>query len=132
MPELSTIYDYMRAHASLLGARILQEYPALHQFDDPVSPRIEGLLRKPFPAQTIAIMGLAKRWQQARTGMVVAECGTGKTLISLGAIHVHSEGKPSTSLAMVPPHLVEKWAREAFLTVAWSPRFPHRRFAKRR
>jgi superfamily II DNA or RNA helicase len=117
MPELSTIYDYMRANASLLGARILQEYPALHQFDDPVSPRIEGLLRKPFPAQTIAIMGIAKRWQQARTGMVIAECGTGKTLISLGAIHVHSEGRPFTSLAMVPPHLVEKWAREAFLTL---------------
>ncbi len=117
MPELSTIYDYMRAHASLLGERILQEYPALHQFDDPVSPRIEGLLRKPFPAQTIAIMGLVKRWQEARTGMVVAECGTGKMLISLGAIHVHSEGRPFTSLAMVPPHLVEKWAREAFLTL---------------
>jgi superfamily II DNA or RNA helicase len=117
MPELSTIYDYMRGHASLLGARILQEYPALHQFDDPVSPRIEGLLRKPFPAQTIAIMGLAKRWRESRTGMVVAECGTGKTLISLGAIHVHSNGRPFTSLAMVPPHLVEKWAREAFLTL---------------
>jgi superfamily II DNA or RNA helicase len=117
MPELSTIYDYMRAHASLLGERILQEYPALHQFDDPVSPRIENLLRKPFPAQTIAIMGLAKRWQEARTGMVVAECGTGKTLIALGAIHVHSAGRPFTSLAMVPPHLVEKWAREAFLTL---------------
>src|SRR6266851_5535678 len=72
MPELSTIYDYMRAHASLLGARILQEYPALHHFDDPASPRIDGLLRRPFPAQTIAIMGVAKRWQQARTGMVVA------------------------------------------------------------
>ena len=49
--------------------------------------------------------------------MVVAECGTGKTLISLGAVHVHSEGKPFTALAMVPPHLVEKWAREAFLTL---------------
>src|SRR5882762_5118478 len=117
MPELSTIYDYMRANASLLAARILQEYPALHQFDDPISPRIENLLRKPFPAQTIAIMGIAKRWQQARTGMVIAECGTGKTLISLGAIHVHSEGRPFTALAMVPPHLVEKWAREAFLTL---------------
>ena len=117
MPELSTIYDYMRAHARLLGDRILQEYPALHRFDDPVSPRIEGLLRRPFPAQTIAIMGLVKRWNEARTGMVVAECGTGKTLISLGAIHVHSEGKPFTALAMVPPHLVEKWAREAFFTL---------------
>lgn len=26
--------------------------------------------------------------------MVVAECGTGKTLISLGGIHVHSAEKP--------------------------------------
>jgi hypothetical protein len=112
MPELSTIYDYMRANAGLLGTRILGQFPALQQVDDPVSPRLEGLLRRPFPAQTIAIMGLAKRWRQARTGMVVAECGTGKTLISLGAIHVHSEGKPFTAFAMVPPHLVEKWARE--------------------
>ena len=117
MPDLCTIYDYMRGHATLLGERILREYPALHQFDDPVSPRIARLLRKPFPAQTIAIMGVAKRWQRARTGMVVAECGTGKTLISLGAIHVHSDGNPFTALAMVPPHLVEKWAREAFFTL---------------
>jgi hypothetical protein len=115
MPKLFTIYDYMRAHANLLGERILQEYPALHQFNAAVSPRIEGLLRTPFPAQTIAIMGVTKRWQQARTAMVVAECGTGKTLISLGAIHVHSGGSPFTALAMVPPHLVEEWAREAFL-----------------
>src|ERR1700675_5145506 len=117
MPELSTINDYMRAHASLLGGRIFQEYPALHQFDDPVSSRIEGLVRRPFPAQTIAIMGLAKRWQDARTSMVVAECGTGKTLISLGAVHVHGGRSPFTALAMVPPHLVEKWAREAFRTL---------------
>ncbi len=63
MPELTTIYDYMRANAELLGTRILQQYRALHQFDDLVSSRIQGLLRRPFPAQTIAIMGLAKRWQ---------------------------------------------------------------------
>ena len=62
-------------------------------------------------------MGFAKRWQEARTGVVVAECGTGKTLISLGAIEVHSRGNRFTALAMVPPHLVEKWAREAFLTL---------------
>jgi superfamily II DNA or RNA helicase len=117
MPELSTIYDYMRSYALLLGERILGQFPPLHQPHDPISPRIDGLLRRPFPAQAIAIMGLAKRWREARTGMVVAECGTGKTLISLGAMHVHSEGRPFTSVAMVPPHLVEKWAREAFLTL---------------
>jgi superfamily II DNA or RNA helicase len=62
-------------------------------------------------------MGTVRRWQQARTALIVAECGTGKTLISLGSVHVHSEGKPYTALTMVPPHLLEKWAREAFLII---------------
>jgi hypothetical protein len=99
--NITDIYAYMRCHAALLGERILQEYPALHQFDDAVSAQIGGLLRKPFPAQNLAIMGVAKRWQQARTAMVVAECGTGKTLISLGAMHVRSQGSPFTALAIV-------------------------------
>ena len=115
--NINSIFTYMRANAALLGSRILEEFPALQQFEDPISPRVEALLRRPFPAQAIAIMGLAKRWREARTAMVVAECGTGKTLISLGGVHVHSQGKPFTTLAMVPPHLVEKWAREVFLTL---------------
>ena len=47
----------------------------------------------------------------------IAECGTGKTLISLGAIFAHAKGKPFTALAMVPPQLVTKMARECFLTL---------------
>jgi hypothetical protein len=78
---------------------------------------ISKLLRKPYPAQTLAIMGLVRRWQQARAGAVIAECGTGKTLISLGAVYTHAEGRPYTALAMVPPQLVEKWCRETFLTL---------------
>jgi len=117
MSELETIYSYMSSYSTVLGERILEQYPALHKFEDPTSPRIETLLRRPFPAQTIAIMGTVKRWGFSKTALVVAECGTGKTLISLGAIHVHSAGKPYTALAMVPPHLVEKWARETFLTI---------------
>lgn len=117
MPQLSTIYDYMRAHAVELGERILSTYPALHQVDDPPSSRLSALLRQPFPAQTLAIMRLVKRWEVARSAKVIAECGTGKTLISLGAMHIHSAGHPFTALAMVPPHIVEKWAREAFRTI---------------
>jgi hypothetical protein len=80
--------------------------------------RREGrLLRRPFPAQNLAIVGVVKRWHFVRTALIVAECGTGKTLMALGAMHAHNAGRPYTALAMVPPHLVEKWAREAFLTV---------------
>lgn len=38
MAEASTIYDYMCANATLLGVRILEQFPALHQVQDPLSP----------------------------------------------------------------------------------------------
>jgi N12 class adenine-specific DNA methylase len=47
----------------------------------------------------------------------VAECGTGKTLISLGSVFTHARGKQFTALTMVPPQVLEKWARECFLTL---------------
>src|SRR5690348_15004554 len=111
------INDYLRTRASELADRILRMYPPLHGADQPGSPLTGQLLRKPFPAQTLAIMGVVKRWNEARGAAVIAECGTGKTLISLGAVHVHSDRRPFTALAMVPPQLVEKWAREAILTL---------------
>jgi hypothetical protein len=117
LPQLENIADYLRAHAQELGDRILESYPPLHSIDDPPSPLISKLLRKPYPAQTLAIMGLVRHWQQARAGAVIAECGTGKTLISLAAVQTHAENRPFTALAMVPPQLVEKWCREAILTL---------------
>jgi len=117
MEPITDIPTYLRAHAQELGDRILQSHPPLHSIDDPPSPMIGKLLRKPYAAQTLAIMGLVRRWQQARAGAVIAECGTGKTLISLGAIQTHAENRPFTAIAMVPPQLVEKWCREAMLSL---------------
>ncbi len=91
--------------------------PAASWFERPVAPQLRQLKRQPFPAQSLAIMGIVKRWAQARCAAAVAECGTGKTLISLGSVFSHAEGRPFTALAMVPPQLVEKWARECFLTL---------------
>jgi len=51
------------------------------------------------------------------TAAMIAECGTGKTLISLGAMFVHSGGKPFTALVMAPPQLTLKWCRETLLTL---------------
>ena len=109
--------EYLRLHASELAERILCRYPPLHRISDEESPLISHLLRKPFPAQVLAIMGVVKRWHESRGAAVIAECGTGKTLISLGSLHVHSNRRPFTAIAMVPPQLVEKWAREALQTL---------------
>ena len=115
IPE--TIPDYLRCFGKELGERILETYPALHKPDDPVSPRMNTLLRKPYRAQELAALGVVCRWQRARAAAVIGECGTGKTLVALAAIHCHSEGRPYTALAMVPGHLTAKTAREAFRTL---------------
>ena len=117
MEPITDIPTYLRTHSEELGDRILASHPPLHAIDDPPSPIISRLLRRPYPAQTLAIMGLVKRWQQAHAGAVIAECGTGKTLISLAAVQTHAEDRPFTAVAMVPPQLVEKWCREAMLTL---------------
>ena len=112
-----SLTTYLRTFTQEMGERILQSFPPLHAVDDPPSPIISQLLRKPYAAQALAIMGLVRLWRQARAGAVIAECGTGKTLVSLGAVHTHAENRPFTVLAMVPPMLTEKWARESLLTL---------------
>ena len=117
MPNLDTIHDYLAAHSDEIGLRILSSYPALFGTHEASSPLLSRMLRTPYPAQTLAIMDVSKRWDFARNADVVAECGAGKTLIALGSMLVHSAGRPFIGLVMAPPHLVEKWARETFLTV---------------
>src|SRR5690242_9954359 len=118
MSDSETVYTYLRQYATELGQRILGQFPPLHGVGDPISPLVRTLLRRPFAAQATVLMGLVRAWQNgARNAIVLGEMGTGKTLMSLGAIHVHSERRPYTALAMVPPHLVNKWAREALQTI---------------
>ncbi len=117
MGTLTCINDYLKAYGAELGHRVVDQFPPLHQPSDPVWPAIHELKRQPFSAQTLAIMGIVKRWEEARCAAAVAECGTGKTLISLGSVFTHARGKRFTALTMVPPQLVEKWARECFSTL---------------
>ena len=118
MSESETVYTYLREYSAELGQRILEQFPPLHEVGDPISPLVRTLMRRPFAAQATILMGLVRAWQNgARNAIVLGEMGTGKTLMSLGAVHVHSERKPYTALAMVPPHLANKWAREALRTI---------------
>jgi hypothetical protein len=53
----------------------------------------------------------------------VGECGTGKTLMSIAIAHAHAGGKPYSAIAMCPPHLVLKWAREVLITIPFARAF---------
>ena len=56
---METYFDYLRAMAHSLGERIVQTYPALQSPKDLPAPELRTLLRKPLPAQALAITGLA-------------------------------------------------------------------------
>ena len=105
MEPPTTIETYLRAHANELGERILESFPPLQGAQDPTSPLLAKLLRRPYPAQAVAVGGIVKRLAEARSAAVVAECGTGKTLISLASLYVASGGRRFVALAMVPSHL---------------------------
>ena len=114
---MENYFEYLRAMAPELGARIVQTYPALQSPNDAPATALQTLLRTPLPAQALAVTGLAKYLKQARAAKIVAECGAGKTFMALGTMHVHAGVKQYTGLVMCPPHIVHKWAREALLTV---------------
>ena len=110
-------YQYLRTFSRELGARIVEMYPPLQGPNDPIAAPVSALLRKPLPAQALTISGLAKALETSRSARIVGECGTGKTLMSMGVAHTHANGAPYTAIAMCPPHLVLKWAREVLITV---------------
>jgi hypothetical protein len=64
MPIPESIHDY-RVTWSGLGERTEQNYPALHDVGDPVSPRIASLLRMPFPVQILAAMGVVRKGRRS-------------------------------------------------------------------
>ena len=75
------------------------------------------LKRTLLPAQKLVVMGVAKFWRNKNSAKIVGECGTGKTFMAMAACYVHADGKPHNGLVMVAPHLVEKWARELFISI---------------
>jgi len=117
MAALATIFDYLREFAPDLGKRITEAYQPLHKPGDTLSPLLAKLRRKPLPAQVLAIMGIAKFWKKEVSAKLVAECGTGKTLMSIAACFVHAAGKRFTAIVMCPPQLLKKWTREVFMTL---------------
>jgi len=74
MQSLDTIHDYLRSHSEEIGNRILASYTALYGADEAPSPLLSRMVRVPYPAQTLAVMGveqaLAIGAQRQRRGRV--------------------------------------------------------------
>ncbi len=70
---METTFDYLRHFGPALAERILETYPPLQSTRDPIHPLLRTLLRRPLPAQALAITGTAKYLRNARSARIVAE-----------------------------------------------------------
>jgi len=84
---------------------------------DDFDSKIPLLLRKPYPVQGEIIKAVSKALY--RSGLshlfICGEMGTGKTMIALSSVFMSPE--PQRVLVVCPTHLVEKWIREARITI---------------
>ncbi len=119
MNQAANVATYLQKHGPPLAGRISERFRPLvtaPQLD--VRRELRKLKREPFPAQAGVIEGLVALFKSGRRhGFIVAECGTGKTIMSMAVPYVLSGGRPYRALVMCPGHLVEKWKREIEQTV---------------
>lgn len=98
---ITTLEEYLREFSVEIGDRILTSFPPLHSPGEPTSPILNKLLRRPFAAQAVAVAGAVARLRQARSVAVIAEMGTGKTLMAMSIAHVYAAGRPYGCLFVV-------------------------------
>lgn len=113
---VESLDDYLLAFGPALAARVVAACPSLHQAQDPLDPRLQDLVRRPFPAQAHVAQGVCKALRRRRSAFLVGEMGCGKSLIAAATAHLLSRG-PYRVLVMCPGHMVRKWKREVELTV---------------
>lgn len=112
-----SVSKYLSQNSEHFAKKINTAYVPRYRVGDPVSPLMDDLTRKPFPAQETAIQGVTNTLKERNAAVVVGEMGTGKTLIGASIPYVHAAGKPYRVIVMSPGHLVKKWKREIEQTV---------------
>lgn len=110
-----SLAGFIEAHQAAIVAAVRQTYPP--RYDAEVRRALDldlgALVRPPLGAQADAIRALVLALKEGPSAQLVAEMGTGKTLM---ACAVACLGGYRRTLVVCPPHLVEKWRREALAT----------------
>ena len=119
MLDVTDLETYMTKFGPLLGRQAMKAIRPLHIPGEHELFPIDSV-RKPLDAQSHVITSLVKLLRRDKSALVVAEMGTGKSLISVATFHTLAAGMPYRAIVMCPPHLVVKWPREITRTAPGS------------
>jgi SNF2 family DNA or RNA helicase len=111
-----TLDQYFTDYGTLLGQQAAKATRPLHvPGSDPLS--LPALLRQPFEAQAHVIQATVAALKRQKSVLLVAEMGTGKTILSMASVHAHAAGRPYRALVFCPGQLSQKWEREIRETI---------------
>ncbi|OQB11866.1 MAG: DEAD/DEAH box helicase [Firmicutes bacterium ADurb.Bin193] len=119
--NIESVSQYLNQYGITIADRIRKSFdplfdPAQEEISDRIK-RINGYLKKNvgyslYPAQLAVAESLKRRLDKAKIGLVVAECGSGKTKIGSVALAAHQGGKKAFNVVLCPSHITKKWVRE--------------------
>ena len=119
--NIKTVSQYLNMYGITIANRIRNSFnplfdPSTEQICDRLK-RINGNLKKNvgytlYPAQLAVAEAVKRRLDKAKVGIIVAECGSGKSKIGSSALAAHQDGKKCFNVVLCPSHLTKKWVRE--------------------
>ena len=119
--NIETVSQYLNKFGVTIADRIRNSFnplfdPATEDICDRLK-KINGNLKVNagytlFPAQLAVAEALKRRLDKAKVGLVVAECGSGKTKIGAAALCAHQNGNKAINAVLCPSHVTKKWVRE--------------------
>lgn len=126
--EIGGVASYLNAFGSVIAARIRGQFDPL--YDPATEPLSEAVLELNryveqtagyplYGAQLAAAEALRRRLQKAKLGLLIAECGSGKSKVGSLALQAYFLQKRRKCLHIVlcPSHMTGKWVRELDETI---------------
>lgn len=126
--DITGVSGYLDRFGSVIAARIRGQFRPLYDpAEEPLSEEVLRLNRfveqtagySLYGAQLAAAEALQRRLQTAKFGLLIAECGSGKSKVGSLALQAYFQQKHRKSLHLVlcPSHMTGKWVRELDETI---------------
>lgn len=131
LDELNSVTQYLNTFGVTVAERIKKLFVPLYDpATEPISPEvleIDNYIHQHagyhlYDAQLAVAEAIKRRLTRSKVGLIVAECGSGKTKIGTTAIAavaagLHAEQKArgrvkTFNIVLCPSHITEKWVRE--------------------
>ncbi|VBB45019.1 conserved hypothetical protein [uncultured Desulfatiglans sp.] len=118
MENLISLKDFLNEYGENMAEKVTKELSVIHdpttEKEIEISSLLNGMKKRPFPSQGEIIKACYKSLISGnRAAYMVAECGTGKTLMAIATAYtLHVYKGIHRVLVICPPHLVPKWIHE--------------------